>query len=71
LRARREQPCRSRAAEQRYERASFQLIELHPLPASSTTFNGHCLMRCTEPLKSKFIVRCAASGPLPESGRPV
>ena len=33
LRARRERPCR-RAAERRYELASFQLIELHSVPAS-------------------------------------
>jgi hypothetical protein len=35
LRARRERPCR-RAAEQRDELASFQLIELHSVPASQT-----------------------------------
>src|SRR5262249_40438560 len=34
LRARRERPCCSHAAEQRDELPSFQLIELHSVPAS-------------------------------------
>jgi hypothetical protein len=34
LRARRERPRGCRAAEQRYERAAFQLVELHSMPAS-------------------------------------
>ena len=34
LRAYRERPCDCRAAEQRDERASIQLIELHSIPAS-------------------------------------
>jgi hypothetical protein len=40
LRPRRERP-RSRAAEQRDERASFQLIELHSIPASQGLDTGY------------------------------
>ena len=34
MRPRRERPRRRRATEQREELAAFQLIELHPVPAS-------------------------------------
>jgi len=41
LRARRERPPYRRAAKQRYEIAPFQLIELHPVPASQGRITGY------------------------------
>ena len=41
LRARRQRPRGRRAAEQRDELASFQLIELHPVPASQSRIAGY------------------------------
>ena len=41
LRACREQPHRRPAAEQRDERAPFQLIELHSVPASQGQVSGY------------------------------
>jgi hypothetical protein len=40
LRARRERPRGSSAAEQRDERATFQLIEMHPIPRRGGTARG-------------------------------
>jgi hypothetical protein len=41
LRAHRERPRRCRAAEQRDERATFQLIELHSVPVSQGRIAGY------------------------------
>jgi len=41
LRSRRERPRSRRAAEQREEIAPFQLIELHPVPASQGQIAGY------------------------------